>query len=240
MKGQNLSFLEKQQLADAYQSEINKLEFQINLLKEAVAQLMEGISADKRREPSKTIQQDVSSDGFVTIKTGKRGRPRKVPVQEANKFLSGSVTNQDATEENVEDSKTTSPVKKSDGAKKSSQKSATSSTEQTGPKKRGRKPNQKVGGYRLSEWDNLIINGIKSADRALIKSELLELAFAKNNAEKLGMDEQELNVKISQSLHKLANRRDDLVKVSFPGRGFAYAIPSWMTNKGELPRKYMR
>lgn len=239
MKGQNLSFLEKQQLADAYQSEINKLEFQINLLKEAVDQLMEGIRADKNREPSKTVQHEVSNDGFVTIKTGKRGRPRKVPVQEANKLLSGSDVNQDSTEVDV-DSKPTAPVSKADAAKKSSQKSATSTTEQTGPKKRGRKPNQKVGGYRLSEWDNLIIDGIKSADRALIKSELLELAFAKNKDEKLGMDEQELNVKISQSLHKLANRRDDLVKVSFPGRGFAYAIPSWMTNKGELPRKYMR
>lgn len=179
----------------------------------------------------------------TTASTGKRrGRPKKVEVAEVTQ------TQDKATSKTVKrgpgrpSATAKKKVSKGPGRPKTTAKSSKSINNPTAeaPKKRGRKPNQKLGGYRLSDWDNLIVDGITTAGKALIKSELLDLAAQKNTAEKLGLDEQALNVKISQSLHKLANRRDDLVKVSFPGRGFAYALSSWKTSKGDLPKKYIR
>lgn len=174
--------------------------------------------------------------------TKRRGRPKKVEIAEVTeaKEVAAPKTVKRGPGRPPASSKKT--VSKSAGRPKAATKATKASVSSTpdAPKKRGRKPNQKLGGYRLSDWDTMIVDGITTAGKALIKSELLDLAAQKNSAEKLGLDEQALNVKISQSLHKLANRRDDLVKVSFPGRGFAYALSSWKTSKGDLPKKYIR
>lgn len=244
MKGQNLSMLEKQQLVDSYQSDIKKLQFQISLLKDAVTELKEGIRLDRASAPAvESAAAPATPAKKATARkprtTKGRGRPKKTSKAAA------------APAAETADVKEAPAAKKAAPAKATARKSAAKTTrakkaaapkaeKPATPAKRGRKPNQKLGGYRLSDWDQMIVDGIKDAGKALIKTELLDLAAKKNAAENLKMDEQAINVKISQSLHKLANRRDDLVKVAFPGRGFAYALAEWKTAKGDLPKKYLR
>ena len=49
---------------------------------------------------------------------------------------------------------------------------------------------------------------------------------------KTGLNEKALYARINQSLHKLANKRNELVKVPQKGRGFGYALPEWKSGRG--------
>lgn len=255
MKGQNLSMLEKQELVESYQSDIKKLQFQITLLKEAVNQLKAAIKEDKSSAPAISNITETAVMSAATEEVAKpvrRGRPKKSAPAKTTKKEKKATTSKRGRPKKVEAVvapaavEETAPVAKAEEKKVAPTrkpgrpKKASSEKKASTPGKRGRKPNQKLGGYRLSDWDQLIVDGIKNAGKALIKSELLDMAAQKNDAENLKLDEQALNVKISQSLHKLANRRDDLFKIDFPGRGFAYALSEWKTSKGDLPKKYTR
>ena len=112
-------------------------------------------------------------------------------------------------------------------------------------KKAGRKPKasarvslkgeeKKLKGYRLSEWDIFIINSIKDANRVLVNAEIMDKAKAKNKKEKVTMDDLTLHGKLNRSIHKLANKRRDLIKVDFPGKGYAYGLAEWADEKGKI------
>lgn len=99
---------------------------------------------------------------------------------------------------------------------------------------------EKKKGYRLSEIDQLIMEALESEGKALINAEMQDYIENKKKAAGESFDSDEISVKISRSLQKLANRRDDLVKVPFEGRGKAYALPNWVNPDGNLKNKYSR
>jgi hypothetical protein len=39
-------------------------------------------------------------------------------------------------------------------------------------------------------------------------------------------------------LQKLANRREDIKKVPYEGRGMAYALPEWLNGQGVIKKKH--
>ena len=94
-------------------------------------------------------------------------------------------------------------------------------------------------GYRLSEWDNFIINELKKAKRVMINAEFLKKAMSKSKREKLGLTETDIKGKLNRSIHKLANKREEIVKVSYPGKGFAYGLKTWKDDSGQLESRYM-
>ena len=81
--------------------------------------------------------------------------------------------------------------------------------------------------------DQTIIGLIEKQGRAMISSELVTgLMEAKK------MKETEAKTMLNRTLHKLANRRSDLKKVPYAGRGFAYALPNWVNAQGKAKRQY--
>ena len=78
-------------------------------------------------------------------------------------------------------------------------------------------------GYRLSEWDNLVMKTLNDRKKVSVFSDFM--ATAKAGGSKLS--DQDIYRRINQSLHKLANKRKELVKVPQKGRGFGYALPGW-------------
>ena len=78
--------------------------------------------------------------------------------------------------------------------------------------------------YPLSTWDKLVLEVIKDNGKPTTSKEIYDKVMAK--AEKMGiaMDEAKMKAKINQCLVKLSGRRDDLKKLKYGGRGFAYAI----------------
>ncbi|MEQ8706654.1 MAG: hypothetical protein RIC19_22165 [Phaeodactylibacter sp.] len=91
-------------------------------------------------------------------------------------------------------------------------------------------------GYRLSNWDDFVLNSIKEKQKVLTTSDLTKIGVA-NPDIKLGAAQ--IKTKLNASLHKLANKKELLAKVEHSGRGFAYALQEWVSKSGELPKKYV-
>ncbi len=92
---------------------------------------------------------------------------------------------------------------------------------------------------KLSPWDQFILSTLEEGDKVLIMSEFLEIV-KENLAEAKGWTEAKIKSKLNAVFHKLANKKGSIVKVSFQGRGFAYALPRWLNPAGELKKKYRR
>ena len=100
-------------------------------------------------------------------------------------------------------------------------------------KGRRRKPGRRkkrtvVGGYRLSPWDMMVLDAVKSAGRLLTKQELFErtLAWAKKNAPK--MKQADVEVKLTRVLQKLSGKRGVLGKHRTGlMRGLHYGLIDW-------------
>ena len=78
--------------------------------------------------------------------------------------------------------------------------------------------------YPLSKWDNIVLDVIKENGKPTTSKEIYEKGIEKANAMGIMMDEAKMRSKINQCLVKLANRRDDIKKVKYGGRGFAYSL----------------
>lgn len=94
--------------------------------------------------------------------------------------------------------------------------------------RKGKSSDKSASGYRLSTIDNMIIEALTQRGKVMINSELLD--YVENKADEIGeqLSADEIKLRISRSLQKLVNRRGDLVKVPYEGRGFAYALPKWL------------
>lgn len=98
-------------------------------------------------------------------------------------------------------------------------------------------PSTKRKPYPLSDWDKAILNTLKSEQKIMVSSEILESIKRIAKEEGFFKDDNHAKIKLNQCLVKLANRRDDLVKLHHRGRGFAYALPEWMEGN-HLDKKY--
>ena len=86
------------------------------------------------------------------------------------------------------------------------------------PVEKARKP------YPLSKWDNVVLDVIKANGKPTTSKEIYDKAMALAAERGIAMDELKMKSKINQCLVKLTNRRHDLVKLKYSGRGFAYNI----------------
>lgn len=78
--------------------------------------------------------------------------------------------------------------------------------------------------YPLSKWDNIVLDVIKENGKPTTSKEIYDRSMAKAKEMGIVMDEIKMKSKINQCLVKLSNRRNDLKKIKYRGRGFAYAI----------------
>ena len=98
----------------------------------------------------------------------------------------------------------------------------------------------RAGGYRLSEYDQYIFDALHASGKSMINSDFL--AYIENTKASQGqtVDAEEISTMVTRSLQKLANRRDDIAKVPYEGRGMAYALPEWLNPQKELKAKHKR
>lgn len=91
---------------------------------------------------------------------------------------------------------------------------------------------------KLSEWEKFLLDTLKTHDKLIPSSLLLDLG--RDRAKTLGikLSEKQLRAKISNNLHKMVNVKQMIKKYDKPGKGHAYALPEWFTDKGELKSKY--
>lgn len=101
------------------------------------------------------------------------------------------------------------------------------------PIKAKRKP------YPLSVWDKMIIEGIENTGRALSSKTIFNQVKEKAIEAGRFQSEEKTKAKINQCLVKLTKRRNDLAKVNYRGRGFAYALPRFLDERGKLKKEHM-
>ncbi len=100
------------------------------------------------------------------------------------------------------------------------------------PAKPKRKP------YPLSDWDKMIIQGIEETGRALSSKTIFNQVKEKATAAGIYDTDDKAKAKINQCLVKLTKKRNDLVKVNYKGRGFAYALPQFVDERGKVKKEH--
>ena len=161
----------------------------------------------------------------------RRGRPKKTATTAAEK----PAPKRRGRPKKTATSAAEKPAPKRRGRpKKAASASAAKPTAKKSTGKRGRKAGVKVGGYRLNDYDQFLIDTLKSAGKVQLKSDFVEKGKAKFKS----MKEADLVVKLSQSIHKLANKHKVIGKVKADGRGFAYVLPEWMTPSGRVKKDH--
>lgn len=229
----NLRAPEIRELISRYQSELRKLEYQINKTYSTIQEL-EDIFYQK---PERSTRPDTSfiSAATESMPSYSGGSPASARRGESN---------QDEDQKEPEGRRQSSKPAKVHTAPdefkilpKKTPKKPPSVRKASGKKKRKRVV--KTDGYRLSEWDNFIMNALDNQGIILRNADLYELAKDWDVAKKEKLSNTEIRGKLSRSIHKLANKRGYIYKVKFPGRGNAYALPDWFTSNGKLKKMHV-
>lgn len=105
-------------------------------------------------------------------------------------------------------------------------------------KKESKESKERASGYRLSEYDELVFKALRDTDHALINSQIVNFIQQDKAAQGENVTEDEVQTMVVRSLQKLANRRDDIKKVPYEGRGMAYALPEWLNGQGVIKKKH--
>jgi outer membrane biosynthesis protein TonB len=257
----NLNPLEIRDLISRYTSELKKLKFQIDKTKNTIAELEEVLKSKGVggliQKPDVEIEGESVSEAVEaaaqpapeTKKKKKRGRPKKkkeATVENKPKRGRGRPKKTETAEAEAK-------PKRGPGRPKKSETTKAEAKPKRGP---GRPPKPKAKEalptvvvdnkpkakrrVRFNEMDVFLIETLTDKGKILIAADLLNegLKMAASKGEQVTEDE--MKTRINRSLQKLSNRRDEIKKVKFQGRGFAYALPSWIDKKGTLKPEFMR
>lgn len=89
---------------------------------------------------------------------------------------------------------------------------------------KGKKDEKTRKPYPLSKWDNVVLEVIKENGKPTTSKEIYDKAMVKAAEKGIAMDASKMKSKINQCLVKLSGRRNDLKKIRYGGRGFAYSL----------------
>ncbi|MEZ5042989.1 MAG: hypothetical protein R2828_24045 [Saprospiraceae bacterium] len=202
---------EIKQLINVFNSELRQLNYRTLSIQKNIEQLEQALSKVVEVESSSMIEpMMVLAQTAPLAKEPKAATPKAAPA-----------------------------AKEEEAIKPATIKSSTTSKTKTPKKVAMPKPVVARRRRKLSPWDEFIMTALEEGDQVLIMSEFLEIV--KNNfSEAKGWSEAKIKSKLNAVFHKLANKKGNIVKISFEGRGFAYALPNWLNPAGELKKKYQR
>lgn len=110
-------------------------------------------------------------------------------------------------------------------------------------RKPGRRKKREIkdGGYRLSDWDNMIVTAITNADRLMPKEDLMKLATSWAKKKEPSMNAAEVEAKLTRVLQKLSGKRGVLgTHRSGLRRGYHYGVKDWFfASSGKLRKQHM-
>lgn len=260
MRKEKFSAKELEEMISQYSYEVKKLSFQLENAQRALEDLQKEAKGTPAPAPVKTQPEEK----VVKVEVKAKEKPK------AKEKANGQVKAKGKAKAQVKAETETAPKRRGRPRKekvetKTTESAPVAETTEAPKKKRGRpkkdatataaaKPSKKKAskertlkdeestpkGYRLSDWDLFIINTIKKSGRVMVNFELMEKALARVKREKMDLDEMALRGKLNRSIHKLTNRRGDLVKVEdYPGKGFAYGLPEWRDENGNVRAEYI-
>lgn len=253
MKKSHLNLEELESLMMSHSSEIRKLSYQLQLHQDALDDLKKQYDKASQSKPepvAKKAPVKAKTAGRKSKKTAKTVEKIETPVKEVAAAKEapkrrGRPKKSAASENGTTAAVETAPKRRRGRPKKEEivvekPAKATRGRKKAAPKLRSLKEEEnQPKGYRLSDWDVFIINSLKSSKKVMITSDFMKKAKARVKKENLEIDEQTLNGKLNRSIHKLVNKRHDLVRTDYPGRGHAYGLPEWADESGEIRPEYL-
>ncbi|MBW7846956.1 MAG: hypothetical protein H3C41_02585 [Bacteroidales bacterium] len=198
-------------LLNEYHSELRKLKNKLTYVKKRIGELEDEYQRILRRQEKKASRL-ISDDQFAEF-------PENMNSEDDTAAL---------TVDTVEEAETVQRKKREPKEKK---------VKKTTRKKKSAKLGRKQ--QPLSEWDQMIVDAVKTKGKAAINSEILETVTKVAIERGLYKDEEKTKAKINQCLVKLtADNRKALIKVPYSGRGFGYALPKWVDKEGQILEAY--
>lgn len=79
-------------------------------------------------------------------------------------------------------------------------------------------------GFKLSDWDEVMLDALNNNSEPMNSGSLLEIFEDANNQLENPLDEKQLRNALSRTVHKLANKKDVILKENFGGKGFLYRM----------------
>ncbi|MDQ3101510.1 MAG: hypothetical protein M3R08_08990 [Bacteroidota bacterium] len=106
---------------------------------------------------------------------------------------------------------------------------------------RRKKRQIKDGGYRLSDWDSMVIESISKTDKLLPKEEILKTALDWAKKSHPEMSDADVEAKITRVLQKLSGKRGALgTHRSGLRRGYHYGVKDWFfASSGKLRKQHL-
>jgi hypothetical protein len=245
----NLSSSEIQDLINKYSSELKKLEFQtaeVKMTLMGLENLMKDVSSREKASFAKVKIKKTAAVEKLNKKSGQKSIAKKAKVK-VKKLTKAKAAKESTVKKAKPQKATIAKIKKESSIKKIvakpkkelSNKKVIAKPNKKAQSKVKSKTSEKIG-YKLSDWDNYVIQSIEKGGKVLITSEIIDQVKSKLNASGKSSSDAEIKNKVTRSLQKLVNRRGDLAKVSFQGKGFAYALPKWVVAKGKAAPEYSR
>ncbi|MFZ2897587.1 MAG: hypothetical protein WA004_03130 [Saprospiraceae bacterium] len=254
MRKETFSQEELAEMIADYSFEVKRLSFQLENTQKALADLLNQAKGKpapapaEEAKPTKTeavvVKEKKEKPAPKTKKAKASGKAKAVkaePVEKAETPKRRGRPRKEKVETVVAIAETEAPKKKRGRPKKEATAAAAEPVKKKESKIRTLQDEEsQPKGYRLSDWDLFIINTIRKSGRVMITAELMDKALTRVKREKMDMDEVSLRGKLNRSIHKLSNRRGDLVKVEeYPGKGFAYGVPEWKDEDGKIREEFM-
>lgn len=207
----HLTHDELSSLIEAYESELRKLKFRVDLTTKTLEELYQLLRA-KSESRIAPLEQEQESPAAVTVSE---------PVAPASRAV------EKPKEEKPKEEKIEPAVK--------SRKKRSKIDASTPP------PGIETGkGYRLSEWDNVVLHAVYNAGYPLTYNEMYEESMKYTTQNNLGFTESQVKGKINRTLQKLCVRREILLKHPYDGRGYTYGLYFWNSETGELAAEFQR
>ncbi|MFK7949253.1 MAG: hypothetical protein AB8G11_16800 [Saprospiraceae bacterium] len=79
-------------------------------------------------------------------------------------------------------------------------------------------------GFKLSAWDEVMLDALVGITEPINSGALLEIFEDANNGLENPLDDKQLRNALSRTVHKLANKKDVVLKENFGGKGFLYTL----------------
>lgn len=95
-------------------------------------------------------------------------------------------------------------------------------------------------GYRLSEWDNVILHAVYNANYPLTYNEMFEEGMKYVHQSGADLIEPQVKGKINRALQKLCANRGIVLKFPHEGRGYTYGLNTWVDAEGNLQPEHDR
>lgn len=247
-----------------YDSEMRKLNFQIQVIQTTIQKLHESLSptvSEVNQEQALAISVATKTDPNEASPSTNTVKVVEYPKKRAPKNNLGSKLNNTGSNSlEIESEK----VHKKRGPKPKN-KLATNSTElkkeakKRGPKtkikseskdlkKRGQKLKLKSTAADVAKrkytkenpWPEFVVNTLTKYGHLMNSAQLYEIAEEENNLHNHGLENKELRAMVSRAFHQLSNIKKEIVKFDIKGsKSYNYGLTAWLNDAGEVNEAFL-